>query len=132
MVLTMVMGVIIWLIYLMFFQYDRCLADQDMGALALKGCSVQAEDKEALMRELEAYAAQIDGEKYIAWDSGSIEIVLQENKVRVAQKSILQFPFSGISLGNGEAEWKSESVFENRRISPVAFLRNYRKITGGK
>lgn len=131
-VLTLVIGVVLWLVYLMFYQYDRCLADQDMGALALKGCTLQAEDKEALMGQLEAYASQLDLEKYIAWEQEKIEIELKENKVRVGQAGRILFPFAGAGGQEGETEWKTESVFENRRVSPVAFLRTYRKITGGR
>lgn len=130
--LTLVIGVILWLVYLMIYQYDRCLADQDMGALALKGCTLQAGDKKALMGQLETYASQLDQEKYIAWEQEKIEIELKENKVRVGQAGRLLFPFAGIGGQDEETGWETESIFENRRVSPVAFLRTYRKITGGR
>ena len=34
-ILPMVLGVIILVIYLLFFQYDRCLMEQNVGKLAL-------------------------------------------------------------------------------------------------
>lgn len=132
MVLTMVIGILVFLVYLMFFQYDRCLTDQDVGALALKGCSLQAENKEELLQKLENYAAQIDTDKYIAWNHEKINITLKENKVRVEQTGSLRFPFGGFGLKSVNSVWETESGFENRCISPVSFLRNYRKIQGGK
>ena len=132
MVLMLVMSVLIMLIYMMFFQYDRCLAEQDMGALALKGCSIQAESKEELLKELQACATQIDMDKYIAWEPGKVNIELKGNKIKVEQTGSLRFPFAGMSLVSVGENWEIECVYENKGVSPISFLRNYRKISGGK
>lgn len=132
MVLTLVTGIIVWLLYLMFYQYDRCLADQDTGALALKGCSIQAATKEEILQNVETYALQLDEERYIAWEQGNTNITLKENKIKVEQTGKLVFPFQSIVPGNIRETWEMRSAYENRRILPVSFLRNVRKMTGGK
>ena len=132
MILTLVTGVIVVLIYFMFFLYNRCLADQDVGTLALRGCSVQAESKEELLQKLEDDAIQMDTEKYIGWKQGATQITLREDKVRVERTGSLLFTFAGIVPGEIDREWKTQRSFENRRIFPVAFLRSLRKLAGGK
>lgn len=132
MILTLVTGVIVVLIYLMFFLYNRCLADQDVGTMALRGCSVQAESKEELLQKLEDDVIQMDTEKYIGWKQGATQITLREDKVRVERTGSLLFPFAGIVPGEIDREWKTQRSFENRRFFPVAFLRSFRKIVGGK
>ena len=49
MVVPIVLGMIMLLLYLAFFQYNRCLLEQDMTALSIKSCSEQAEEKEDLL-----------------------------------------------------------------------------------
>ena len=43
-VLPLVTGAILFVIYTMLFQYDRCLLEQDIGALALWGSLAEASD----------------------------------------------------------------------------------------
>lgn len=132
MVLGVVLSVIIVLAYIMLFQYNRCLLEQDTGSLALKGCSLQAENNDGLMAELQRYDAQTHTEKYIAWEWGQVSFELGQNRVRVKQSGNLLFPFAGNDLLNTESEWGTEVVYENKRISPISFIRIYKKLTGGE
>lgn len=128
-VLSVTIWVIVLLVYIILMQYDRCVLELDMGALALKGCTVQAENKTDLLQKLELYKREIYADKYVAWDSDEISIVLSGDMVKVEQKGYLRFPFKGVG---GDSLWEAAAVYENRRISPVSFLRTYRKLIGGK
>ena len=130
-VFPMVLGVIVLLIYLAFFQYDRCLMEQDMGMLALRGCTIWAEDKEALMQELMEQADKVYMDKYIAWNGSEATIRLEKGTVEVRQEGTLRFPFSSF-IGSVEGNWNTMAEYENRRVKPVNFIRLYRKVTGGK
>jgi len=131
MVLTLVTGMLTLLVYIIFFQYNRCLLEMDIGALALKGCSVQSENKDDLLQKLNQYSAQIYKDKYLAWEHGDIILKLEENTVRIEQTGTLQFPFTGSGFFNKESEWTTMAVYVNRKVSPISFLRNYHKLTGG-
>ena len=43
-VFSITISVILFVVYLLLFQYDRCLLEQDMGAMALWGSRVEASD----------------------------------------------------------------------------------------
>lgn len=131
MVLPIVLGVIVLLIYLVLFQYNRCLMEQDMGALALKGCMSCEEDKEALLRELKGYADELYQEKYIAWEQDDVKIELSGNEVEVSQKGLLKFPFAGWVGGNISSGWDAGITYTNQKVNPVDYLRAYRKLKGG-
>lgn len=131
-VLPIVFGVIILVIYLMFFQYDRCLMEQDMGALALYGATVQANDNEERIRQLVNRGDGIYKEKYVAWDSAEIGMRLVKGKLRVEQKGNLRFPFPGLAFWGGENMWETSVKYENTVLSPTTMIRTWRKITGGK
>lgn len=132
MIMTMVLNVLMILIYIMFFQYNRCLLEQDMGALALKGCTVQAESKEELLQTLKQYESQLYLEKYIVWEHGEVSLELKQDSIKVEQTGNLIFPFAWEGVFDMESQWDTKAVYENKRISPVTFIRNYAKLTGGK
>lgn len=129
MVLPMVMIFILWMIYLWFFQYNRCLMEQDAGALALQGAALQSEDNEDRMRQLREMANQVYGEKYIAWENGEMELKIEKGMICVKQKGRIRFPFGSLIPGTASAE--TTAVYENDIISPVHFIRSYRKMMGG-
>ena len=127
-VIPVVFGVMLLVIYLLIFQYNRCLQEQDMGALALKGCSIQAADKEALMEELQSYSGAIDHNKYLAWEQDAGSIALEGGNVRVEQSGKLKFLFGELLGWRGQEEWQVVTTFENQRLAQVSFLRACRKI----
>ena len=69
-----VLGVIVLMTYLLFFQYDRCLLEQDMGRAAVRSGSRWMQKKEELNRQLQEKDMFFDTEKYIAWESELPEI----------------------------------------------------------
>jgi len=127
-VLPVVFGVMMLVIYLLMFQYNRCLQEQDMGALAMKGCSIQAEDKEELMKIVQEYSGAIDAEKYLAWERDEGSIILEGTSIKVERKGKLAFPFGELLGWNGKQEWQTITTFENQRLSRVSFLRACRKV----
>ena len=130
-VLPMVIGVVLLVLYLLFFQYDRCLMEQEAGALSVRGCALQITDGEELVRQLSLQASKSD-KAYLAWDKENARIRLQKNRVRVECSGGLKFPFRGLILWGGDNVWESSVAYESHRIKPVDFIRNCRKITGGK
>ena len=51
-VLPVVIGAILFVIYMMLFQYDRCLLEQDIGGIALWGSIVEASDTAELEQKV--------------------------------------------------------------------------------
>ncbi len=127
-IIPVVFSVMMLVIYILMFQYNRCLQEQDMGALALKGCSIQAFDKEALMEELQKYSGAIERDKYLVWEQDAGSIILEGGHVRVEQSGKLTFPFGELLGWDGQEEWQVVTIFENQRLAPVSFLRACRKM----
>lgn len=125
-----ILGVILLVICLLFFQYDRCLMEQNTGVLAMRGCTFQMSDKKALVSELLSVSRQRD-ECYLAWEMKEADICFKGNEISVCRKGYLKFPISGIWDGQTGMQGKWEAQYRNYRICPVHFIRNYRKITGG-
>lgn len=129
MVLPMVCVVVILIVYLWFFQYNRCLMEQDMGVLALRGAAMQGDNTERIDK-LREQADTLYTEKYIAWDRGEIALAIGHGVVTVEQTGSIRLPF-GKSAGGANAAEVTVS-YENHLVSPVSFVRNYRKTIGGE
>ena len=78
MVMPIVLWVVLFVIYLLFFQYNRCLTDQDVGVLVLRGSILQEESPKERIKKIRGYAEQIYDDKYIAWDSGEIGLRIEK------------------------------------------------------
>ena len=130
-VLPMVLGVILLVIYLLFFQYDRCLMEQNVGKLAMRGCTLQIADSKQIVASVVAQSRQAD-ERFIAWEFGDIKVTIKGNCVRVERSGELEFPFKRFVFWKTDSTWESRIVCESHRVEPVEFIRNYRKIMGGK
>lgn len=120
-----VLGVIMLMMYLLFFQYDRCLMEQDMGRAAVRGGSRWMQEKEELNRQLQEKELFFDTEKYIAWESELPEWKLEKNQVTVEQTGRMPYPFSAIV--GAPRYWSAKASFQVNRNDPVNILRNYRR-----
>lgn len=130
MVMPIVVFVIVWLLYLALFQYNRCLMEQDVGWLALKGCSLQETDKDALMQKLWYYADQTEDDKYVMWNMEDVQITLKAGNIMIMRSGELYFPFADW-MRNTEEYWNATATYKNQRVNPVDFIRMHRKVTGG-
>ena len=132
-VLPLVISAMLMVTYLFCYQYDRCLLEQDMGALALwssAAASGHMEDTEELSKILQQRAADVYQGKYVAWKSTDVEIRLEKNQVTVSGSGELTFPVPEWNLWNDSNNWEAKTSFQNSRRSPVFYIRQYRKLKG--
>lgn len=122
-VFPVALGTVLFIVYMLLFQYDRCLMEQDMGALALWGSRVDAESPEKLQELIQKRANEIYRDKYAAWKMLAMDVKLEHNRFAVTGKGQLAFPVSGINFWNKDNIWEAEAEYGFWRISPVDFVR---------
>lgn len=130
-VFPLVLGTIILLIYLGFYQYDRCMLEFDMAMVALAGCSSDEQELEMVLDEMEKAAIGIAKGKYIAWESENINIEATGKYIRASGGGKLRFPFKFL-IQEVNSVWEAKRSYENKRIEPVRFVRTYKKLAGGE
>ena len=116
-VIPIVLTGIVTVMYLLIFQYDRCLLEQDTGTLALRGSSMQAEDNGKRVELLERQAAQQDGQKYMMYDGREPDIKWEKGVLTIER--------------GGNMGWKNreiKTVYRHHTVSPVFFVRQYQKL----
>lgn len=131
-VFPLVIGTILLLMYLGFYQYDRCMLEFDVAAIALAGCVCEEEKREAVLDEMQQAAGELSEEKYIAWEAEEIYIEMNGNRVRASGGGNLFFTFGFLLQKRMNSLWETEVYYENMRLDPVAFVRGYKKIAGGE
>lgn len=122
-VLPMLMGMIFFIIYMLLFQYDRCLMEQDLGAMALWGSSVEESDTKTLDEMARERMAALYRDKYRAWRFMDLQLLLKENRFTAKGSGQLAFPVSGLNFWSSSNIWSTEVLYEYRRLSPVTFIR---------
>lgn len=131
-ILPMALGVIVLIMYLWFFQYDRCLMEQDAGILALRGKVMEEGDYQKRVQLLTKEAGQMAQDKYVAWEESKTVITMKQGKLQVKKEGAMRFPFQNLAFGKGKNIWETGAAYENRILIPTSLIRYYRKLTGGK
>lgn len=130
-VLPMVMSAMMIGIYLFCYQYDRCLLEQDIGSLMIWSNAVATEnagESEEIKESLQARAFDINLEKYAAWEMTVVEIKLEKNDISLIGRGELAFPIAGWNRWNNDNLWEAEVQYKCDRLSPVFYIRQYRKL----
>jgi len=128
-VFTVVLGIVFLLIGMMFFQYNRCLLEQDLSAVLLRTCSMRTDNERLSEDVLRDEINQIDWTKYIAWSENDITSEIQGNRIRIMGKGKTEFL---LLLLPGEKAGETEATYEVSCIDPVDCLRLYKKVYGGE
>lgn len=132
MVLPLVISAIVLVVSLFVFQYDRCLMEQDVAAQALKSAVVEADSTKELTEKMQMQIAELYRNKYVAWDLTMLDIKLEKGIIEAVGRGKFSFLLPEWNLWNEKNDWDAQAIYKAHRIVPVDFIRNCRKIKGGK
>mgnify|MGYP000166999958 FL=1 len=121
-----ILSVILLMTYLLLFQYDRCLLEQDIGKATVLSGSKWTLTKEQLNDYMQKKALHFNEEKYIAWENEDPLWNLEKNDVILEKTGRLRYPFAG--MGTQEKHLSAKASFQVDRISPVFWLRRSRNV----
>lgn len=130
MIFPLIMSGMMLGIYLFCFQYDRCLLEQDMGSLIL-WCRDRAlqdtVESGDLEEQIRLRTSEIYKDKYVAWELSSVDVRLRKNDIYVSGAGCVTFPIPGWNLWNSSNLWRAKADYTSTRLSPVFYIRQYRK-----
>ena len=112
------LGTVLFIVYMLLFQYDRCLMEQDLGALALWGSRVEAEDSEELQNLIQKRIREML----------ALDVKLEHGRFAAAGKGQLAVPFPDMKFWNRDNVWGAEAHYSFWRISSVDFVRLCNKV----
>lgn len=129
--LPILIGAVLFVIYMMLFQYNRCLMNQDLGAMALWGSIRQSDDGKRLEAIIRERMDNIYRDKYIAWHFTELKAGVKKNYFEAEGIGKLTFPFPGWNFWSSTNVWEAKSEYRYRRFSPVDFIRLCRGLKNG-
>lgn len=130
-VMPIVIAGILLVMYLWFFQYDRCLLEIDTNAVALRVSNAEAEDNDERMFLLKKYMNEIYYDKYAAWNQNAANIKIEKGSIYVEQEGNVIFPFESLGFWNCDNIWSLKLKVKANIINPVFVVRNICKLKGG-
>jgi len=122
-VLPVVMCTMLFVIYMLLFQYNRCLMEQDLGAVAMWGSREEAGDTAALEEKIRERLGKLYLEKYVAWEITRLDAGVEKNCFTVKGAGQLTFPVPEWNFWDTENTWGVEPEYCFRRLSTVDFIR---------
>ena len=131
-ILPLVISAIVLVVSLFVFQYDRCLMEQDVAAQALRSAMTEAESTKELTEKIQMQTAKLYRDKYMAWDMTMLDIKLKKGIIEAVGQGKFDFLLPEWNLWNKKTDWDAQAIYKAHRIVPVDFIRNCRKIKGGK
>ncbi len=126
-IIPLALGILIFLIFIMFYQYDRCLLEQDIGMVAFWGATVKAQDNQILLEEMQNREANVYWKKYILFFPQDLNVSIGNGKVSVQKKGDISILFNDLATVPDLKKWEIASSYSNRRLSPKFILRIIRK-----
>lgn len=121
-VLMIVLGVMVFLIFVLLCWYNRCLMDQETAMLAIKTQQMDCEYGE-LREVLSEWREDYIMSNYLGWKTQNPVISKSLGKTRLECSG-------GIQIGTMQ---KNETIaYENRRVNPVFFARLCRRVSSRK
>ncbi len=123
---TLIMSItlvcVVLLIYIGFYQYDRCLLTQDTYRLALKGSSSQFLDNEEIYQKLSAEINKYYWDKYIGMKISEPSVNVSGGEVIVKIEGSINIPFV---FGK---TWSISQKSVSKRVIPSKEIRLFRRI----
>ena len=121
-VLPMVLGVYVFLIYGMFYQYDRCLLEQDVALLVLE------EEWSAAVGTEAEISSRHGTEEYPAFILKGDGLVKERSRIKAWVEGMINIPLGRFGIGNGNDKWELEAAFTCTEVRPAEWIRLSRKI----
>ncbi|MCI9438520.1 MAG: hypothetical protein HFH85_15430 [Lachnospiraceae bacterium] len=122
-VFPLVISGILFVVYMLLFQYDRCLMEQDLGAMALWGSVAESADSAVFEQKIQKRMAELYRDKYVAWRFTKLDAELDRNHFRTKGRGGISFPLSGWAFPGTGSFWDAEIDFDYSRLAPVTFIR---------
>lgn len=111
-ILPVVLGIYVFLIYGFFYQYDRCLLEQDVAFIAINR---------------ESFGDRTSSDRYLAWEPEETTVSTGRGKIQISGAGEIASPFEGLGKLCGQT-WKVNVSFSCVEWEPVVWIRSCRKI----
>jgi hypothetical protein len=107
----------------MLFQYDRCLLEQDIGVIAMRGSIIHDEETK-IITVLQSEFGKLDQDKYFLFEENLPYMNVSRNSITVESGGAMTVSLPSIITPlTPQHMWKTEIKYQNKRQNSVLFIR---------
>lgn len=129
-ILPLVMSAVMMEIFLLIFQYDRCVLEQDVNRMTICAAAVAGDTTEELEQKIRSRMETVSMEKYLAWSMEKFQLEMVRGRVEVDGGGSFELLLPEWNLFTGEDAWGAGVKRTAIKVSPTDFIRLYRKVGG--
>lgn len=127
-VLSVVFFVFYFVIYIGFYQYNRCLLNQDIYRLLIRAEQAVYLDDAQLIQEIKRQDSEWYYEKYLLCRWKRHEVSVGKGKVKIGKTCIFETGMHLFPMWGKNREWEIGADYTGKRLCPEKIIREYRKI----
>lgn len=116
-----------FMIFAGFFQYDRCIAEQDSKRIALRASEIRDKEEKAMIRQV--MGEESVGEQKLLFSRGGKRMLhVAKDKVKVEMSGSVDTILKGFLKGISFNAFSYEIRYEVKKYDPVGFIRICRRL----
>lgn len=127
-ILPVVLGIYSLLIWSMLFLHDRCLAEQEIALLAMRGVMAYEENGEDGIKEINRKVSQMDNDRFLNFQYDDIKLQAVGGKLTVEGAGKTKASLGSMGKWGEGSRGVIYSAYTNRKLSPVMMIRLCRRI----
>lgn len=120
-------AVVLTVVYLCIYRYDRCLLMQDGWCLTIYAAAYNT-DRDAYAGSMREHVGDIEKEHYVAWEQEGWDISAEHGKAKLSTQGSLVFPSTGWNLFADSDVWNISFEESVRSYSMRNTLRLYNTV----
>lgn len=125
--MPMVLFTVFFIVFTGFFQYDRCIAEQDGKMIVLRASEMRGKDEAAVIRTV-LEKGELAGEKKLLFSEGvQKELYITENSAKIKISGKVRTILEGLVKGPFDA-FSYSGEYEVKKYDPVQFIRTCRRL----
>ncbi len=130
MIFPVFLFVCIFLVYMGFYQYDRCIVEQSLHYAMVRGKELSHASEEEYEDILQGLFEETLWKQYLINVSGEVSGKTQLGRTELIYNGEMPVPWIRITDSNIENKWEVEVSGETEPWKPVDFIRFYNRLKG--
>lgn len=127
-IMPIVWFAVFFLIFAGFFQYDRCVAQQDCKMMVMRASDMREEDEATVLRKIVEKGELADRKKLLFSGSVQKDFRMSKNNVRMRIEGKVNTVLNRLIKETDLKVFAYASEYETEKYDPVRFIRICRRI----
>ncbi len=128
MIMPVVWFVIFFVLFLGFFLYDRCIAEQDCKIILLQTSNMEEKNEAEIMRKIRERVNLADKKKLLFTNSIEKELNVNDKKTEIKIKGVVPTVLHSLLKDEKYSIFTYSAEYETDRYDPVHYIRSCRRL----